>query len=325
MRRAGLRRIGALARTATLILVLLVMAGSAAAFAISEGLKVQKAAITAVQIPLRTFSPVCDCPTDRVTIAFHLTRTDRMTVGIVDSHGQLVRTLVGNKLFGRGKHHFTWNGLTGVGAVVPDGVYEPRIRLHRAGKTLVLPNPITVDTVPPRIVPVGVHPRTISPDGDGHSDVVHVRYRISERAHGLLLVNGVQRARSKFQHQKDTIDWYGRVYGRPLPPGRYHLSLAAVDTAGNSSRVVPAGVVAIRYLELPAKVIKARARSRLVIRVSTDAPRVRYTLRRGSSTVAAGASPPRLVFRAPAKAGRYTLVVGAAGHRGRAVLVVAKK
>ena len=41
--RGARRRIGALARTATLILVLLVMAGSAAAFAISEGLKVQKA------------------------------------------------------------------------------------------------------------------------------------------------------------------------------------------------------------------------------------------------------------------------------------------
>jgi flagellar hook assembly protein FlgD len=313
-----------LARTATLILVLLVMAGSAAAFAISEGLKVQKAAITAVQIPRRTFSPVCDCPTDRVTIAFRLTRIDRMTVGIVDSHGQLVRTLVGNKLFGRGKHHFTWNGLTGVGAVVPDGVYEPRIRLHRAGKTFVLPNPITVDTVPPRIVPVGVHPRTISPDGDGHSDVLHVRYRINERAHALLLVNGIQRARSKFQRQKDTIEWYGRVNGRPLPPGRYHLSMAAVDTAGNPSNVVPAGAVTIRYVELP-EVITARPRAKVVIRVSTDAPRVRYTLKRGSSTVASGVSPPRLVIRAPARAGNYTLVVGAAGHRAHAVLGVTKK
>jgi flagellar hook assembly protein FlgD len=314
-----------LARTATLILVLLVMAGSAAAFAISEGLKVQKAAITAVQIPRRTFSPVCDCPTDRVTIAFRLTRIDRMTVGIVDSHGQLVRTLVGGKLFGRGKHHFIWNGLTGVGAVVPDGVYEPRIRLHRAGKTFVLPNPITVDTVPPRIVPIGVHPRTISPDGDGHSDVLHVRYRINEKAHAILLVNGIQRARSKFQRQKDTIEWYGRVNGRPVPPGNYHLAVAAVDTAGNPSSVVPAGVVTIRYVELPAKVISARPRSKVVIRVSTDAPRVRYTLKRGSSTVMAGASPPRLAFRAPAKPGRYTLVVGAAGHRARGALLVVKK
>jgi hypothetical protein len=314
-----------LARTATLILVLLVMAGSAAAFAISEGLKVQRAAISAVQIPRRDFSPVCDCPTDRVTIAFRLTRTDRLSVGIVDSHGGIVRTLVANKLFGRGKHHFTWNGLTNVGAVVPDGVYEPRIRLLRAGKTLVLPNPITVDTVPPRIVPVSVHPRTISPDGDGHSDVVHVRYRIDERAHALLFVNGIQRARTKFQRQKDSIEWYGRANGRALPPGRYRLSLAAVDTAGNSSRLVPAGAVTIRYVALPPKSIRVGVGARVVVPVSTDAPKVRYAVKLGSSTVAAGTSPRRLVFRAPGKPGRYALVVDAAGHRARALLVVTKR
>jgi hypothetical protein len=314
-----------LARTATLILVLLVMAGSAAAFAISEGLKVQKAAITAVQIPRRVFSPVCDCPSDRVSIAFRLTHRDRLTVGIVDSHGQIVRTLVPSKLFGRGKHHFTWNGLTNVGAVVPDGTYEPRIRLHRAAKTFVLPNPITVDTVPPRIRVVSVHPRTISPDGDGHSDVVHVRYRINEPAHALLLVNGIQRTVTKFQHQRDTIQWYGKVGGRALPPGQYRLSLGAVDRAGNASGLVPAGRVKIRYVELPAPVIRGKAGARVVVRVSTDSPKVTYTLRRGSRTVAAGSGPRRLVLRAPAKPGRYTLVVGAAGHRDHAVLAVTKK
>lgn len=301
------------------------MAGSAAAFAISEGLKVQKAAVGAVQVPVRVFSPVCDCPSDRVTIAFRLTRSDRMTLGIVDSHGQIVRTLVASKLFGRGKHHFTWNGLTGVGAVVPDGTYEPRIRLHRAGKILVLPVPITVDTVPPRITVRGVHPRTISPDGDGHSDVVHVHYRIDEHAHALLFVDGIQRARTKFQRQSDTIAWYGRVNGRALRPGRYRLSVAAVDTAGNSSKLVPAGVVTIRYVELPEKVIRARPGARVVVRVSTDSPKVHYALKRGTSTVAGGTSPRRLVFRAPAARGRYTLVVGAAGHSARGALVVSKR
>jgi hypothetical protein len=308
-----------------LILVLVVMAGSAAAFAISEGLKVQKAAITAVQIPRRDFSPVCDCPSDRVTIAFRLTRTDRLTVGIVDSHGQIVRALVGNKLFGRGKHHFTWNGLTGVGAVVPDGTYEPRIRLHRAGKTLVLPVPITVDTVPPRVTVISVHPRTISPDGDGYSDVVRVHYRMTERAHALLFVNGTQRARSKFQHQNDTIQWYGRIDGRALPPGSYRLSLAAVDTAGNSSSVVNAGSVRIRYVVLPAKEIRAHPGAKVVIPVSTDAPEIHFRLKHGASVIVTGSSPRRLVLRAPAAPGRYRLVVGAAGHQDRALLVVTKR
>ena len=313
-----------MARPATTILVLLVLAGSAAAFAISEGLKVQKAAITAVHIDGKIFSPLCDCATDRVTIGFRLTRSDRLTVGIVDSNGQIVRTLVGSRVYGRGKHHFTWNGATGVGAVVPDGVYKPRIHLHRAGRTLVLPNPITVDTVSPRIRVVSVHPRVISPDGDGRSDVVRVRYRIDERAHALLYVNSVLRARTKFQRQSDTIDWYGRAGGHALPPGSYRLSVAAVDIAGNPSDQVQAGTVTIRFIELPAKVLRARPGARVVVRVATDAKKVNYALRHGSSTVAAGTSPRRLVLHAPKKTGRYTLVVSAAGHTARALLVVAK-
>ena len=298
-----------MARPATTILVLLVLAGSAAAFAISEGLKVQKAAITAVHIDGKIFSPLCACATDRVTIGFRLTRSDRLTVGIVDSNGQIVRMLVGSRLYGRGKHHFTWNGLTGVGAVVPDGTYEPRIRLHRAGKTLVLPNPIRVDTVSPRIRVVSVRPRVISPDGDGRSDVVRVRYHIDEHAHALLYVNSVLRARTKFQRQSDTVAWYGRVGGRALPPGSYRLSLAAVDIAGNPSDQVQAGTVTIRFIELPAKALRARPGARVVVRVSTDAQKLSYTLRHGSSTLAAGTSPRRLVLHAPEKTGRYTLVV----------------
>jgi flagellar hook assembly protein FlgD len=247
-----------------------------------------------------------------------------MTVGIVDSHGQIVRMLVGNKLFGRGKHHFTWNGLTGVGAVVPDGSTSRESASTGPARHSSCPSRSRSTRTPPRIVPIGVHPDTISPDGDGHSDVVHVRYRINERAHALLFVNGIQRARTKFQRQRDTIQWYGRVGGRPLPPGRYRLSVAAVDTAGNSSTLVRAGVVTIRYVELPAKRIGARAGSKLVIHVSTDAPKVRYTLERGSSTVAAGTSPRRLVLHVPTRAGRHAHR-RRRGGRDRAVLVVTKK
>jgi len=311
-----------LARWATLILVLLVMAASAAAFAISEGLKVQKAAITAVQVPRRIFSPVCDCPTDRVQIAFRLTRSDRMTVAIVDSHGQRVRTLVAGKLYGRGKHHFVWNGLTDVGAVVPDGVYQPRIHLYRTAKTYLIPTPVTVDTVPPRIAVVSVHPRTISPDGDGRSDVVHVRYQIDERAHALLLVNGEVRARTKFERTRSSVDWYGRVDGVTLPPGTYRLALAAVDLAGNASRTTPAGTVTIRYVGLPAMPVRAAPRQRIVVRASTDARRLRWVLRGRGGVVSAGSSPPRIVIRAPRKVGTYTLVVTASGHTAQGRVVV---
>ena len=313
-----------MARTATLLLVLAVLAASGASFAISEGLKVQRAAVTAVHVD-KIFSPVCRCPEARAAIGFKLTRSDRVTLGIVDSNGGLVRTLVHRRLFNRGAHHFTWNGRDDDGTLAPEGSYRPRIKLERTDRTYLLPNPIKLDVIPPRIRVQSVSPRVISPDGDGRSDVVHVRYRISEHAHALLYVAGRQAARTKFQRRQDNVNWYGRLDGRRLPPGSYRLAIAAVDLAGNESKLVPAGTVRIRYVALPARAYRVRAKRALAIPVSTDAAHVRYLLRRGGSVVASGSSTPRLRLRAPQKPGRYVLVVEAAGHRAVAAVVVTKR
>jgi FlgD Ig-like domain len=313
-----------LARTATLLLVLAVLAASGAAFAISEGLKVQRAAVTAVHVD-KIFSPVCRCPQMRAVIGFKLTRSDRVTLGVVDSKGELVRTLVHRRLFSRGAKHFTWNGRDDDGTLVPEGSYRPRIKLERTDRTYLLPNPIKLDVTPPRIRVRSVSPRVISPDGDGRSDVLHVRYRISEHAHALLYVAGRQAARTKFQRLQDNVNWYGRLDRRRLRPGTYRLELAAVDLAGNESKRVPAGTVRIRYVALPARAFAARPRGTLTVAVSTDAAHVRYVLRRGASVVASGSSNPRLKLRLPKKPGHYVLVVEAAGHRAVAAIVVEKR
>ncbi len=43
------------------------------------------------------------------------------TISIVDSAGRVVRSLAGET--GAGRHRFTWDGLDGTGAPLPDGVY----------------------------------------------------------------------------------------------------------------------------------------------------------------------------------------------------------
>ena len=301
------------------------LVASGASFAISEGLKVQRAAVTAVRVPVRIFSPVCPCPQRRVDIGFRLTRSDRVTLTMVDANDRLVRTLVRHRLFSRGGHHFTWNGRDNDGVVVPEGGYRPSVRLERTARTFVLPTPITVDVTPPKIRLVTVRPRVISPDGDGRSDVVRVTYRISEHAHGVLYVAGRQAARTKFQRRRDNVNWYGSLDGRRLRPGTYRLQLAAVDLAGNESRRIPAGTVRIRFVELPTKLFRVGPGGRVVIPVSADAARLRYTLRHGSSVVASGSSGPRLVLRAPKKPGRYVLTVRVGDHRAAATVVVRKR
>jgi len=174
---------------------------------------------------------------------------------------------------------------------------------------------------PPQIALVSVR-RAFSPDGDDRADVLRVHYRLSEPARGLLYVNGTRRVRSRFQRLQDELDWFGRVGGRLLPPRNYRLTLVAVDRAGNRSRSVPAGFARLRFVELPSRLLRARAGQRLAIPVSTDAKRVHFVLRRGSSVVASGSSGPRVVLRMPAKPGRYLLVVNAVRHRAEAVVNV---
>src|SRR5262249_3041300 len=269
-------RIAALARTATLLLVLAVLAASGAAFAISEGLKVQRAAVTAVHVD-KIFSPGCPCPHARAGIRFKLTSSDRVPRRMVDSKGELVRTLVHRRLFSRGAKHFTWNGRDDDGTLVPEGSYRPRIRLQRTDRTYLLPNPIKVDMTPPRIKVHSASPRVISPDGDGRSHGLRVRYRISERAHALLYVAGRQTARTKFQRRQDNVNWYGRLDGRRLPPGTYRLALAAVDLAGNRSKLVPAGAGRLRYVALPSRGFRGRPQGMVAIPVSPAAAHRRLT------------------------------------------------
>ena len=56
--------------------------------------------------------------------------------------------------------------------IFPDGVYKPVVKLERSHRTLVLPNPIRLDTKPPVITVRKTPHAIISPDGDGHNDVV---------------------------------------------------------------------------------------------------------------------------------------------------------
>lgn len=308
-------------RTATTLLVLGLLAGSAVSFAVSEKLKLEMSPISHTRVD-KVFSPVCGCAKRRAEIRFRLRRADRLWLSIIDADGRKRRTLVDGRRLGRGLHHFTWNGRDDAGRLVPEGFYRPRVDLDRARRTIVLPNPIRVDVTRPRLALVAVEPRLISPDGDGRADRLVVRYRASERAHVLLYVNGVRRVRTRSQRPVWQVAWYGRVEGRPLRPGRYRLLLVAEDLAGNRSRRVFAGIVRIRYVEIEPRRLRVRTGERLRLRVSTDAARVRYALRRGSSVAAAGISGPRLVLRAPRRPGRYVLSVEAAGHRARALILV---
>ena len=294
-----------------LVAVLLVATGLS--FLFVESLKLEPSPIRGTRVT-KVFSPVCRCETSKARISFRVGKLDAVTVAIVDAAGRDVRDLAFLQRATRRPVAFLWNGRDNTGALVRDGFYRPRVRLDLLEKTFVLPNPILVDTKPPRVTVASVQPRVISPDGDRRSDRVDVAFRVDQKAQAALLVDGVQRVLGRPGRLAGQLRWYGEVDGRPLAAGTFDLAVGAVDAAGNRSRPVPAGSVHIRYVELGKVAFRTRPNGVLVVPVSADARRVSWLLagRRGSG------APPVLRLRAPATPGTYALYVTARGHAARA-------
>jgi hypothetical protein len=304
-----------LARLLPTLLVLGLLAATAAAFAVAERLKLERPPIAAPRID-KVFSPVCRCPTDDAEIAFRLRRADTIQIAIVDRDLRVVRRLVRSLRVPAGPFEATWDGRDDDGAIVRDGGYRPRLHLASDRRTIVLPNSIRVDTRRPRLRGVVARPVRFSPDGDGRRDKVEVFYRVNERAKALLYLGDRRLVRTRYRPLRGKVEWFGLVNGRPLRAGAYRLDLEAEDPAGNRSQPVTIPV-RIRYVELARDAIRVRARTRFGVRVATDAARFRWRFAGGTGT----ARPGLLVLRAP-RAGRYTLFVEANGHGDRARVLV---
>ena len=298
------------------MLVVALLAATAAAFALTQGLKNQPAGIFGTKVEPE-FSPVCGCDSATALIKFKLREPDRLDVAVVDGSDRVVRTIERGREYEQGPVEIEWDGRDDAGQVLPEGEYKPRIRLRDDRTTYTLPNPIRIDVTPPRLELV-TRPTVISPDGDGRGDRATFRYRLDEPGRAMLFVNGRRRWLTRFPRTEDSVVWIGKVGGKALPRGTYSVRLAAFDPAGNvSARTGPIQVV-IRYVALGRKRITVTAGARFALRVSSDARRVRWSL--GGRTGLA--RPGTLRLRAPLQKGRFTLTVSANGHSARAAVFV---
>lgn len=300
------------------MLVVALLAATAAAFALTQGLKLQKSPIFGTDVQ-PVFSPVCapQCESETGLIEFKLRKSSRIDVSIVDG-GEVVRTIERGRSFPKGPVSIEWDGRDDAGRVLPEGEYRPRIHVHRGRQTITLPNPIRIDVTPPVLQDVTLQPRVFSPDGDRRSDKVTVRYRLSEPGRGMLFVNGKRRAYTRFPRTEETIVWNGKSGGRPVRAGAYSLQLVAHDPAGNRTDRTSAIPVTVRYVALGRSRIAVASGAPFAVRVSSDARRVRWTLGGRSGF----ARPGTLRLLAPLQKGQFTLTVSANGHTARAAVFV---
>jgi hypothetical protein len=309
------------ARFASTVLVVALLAATASAFALTEGLKLEPSPITGPIRITKVFSPTCSCPTATANIGFRLRERDVLDVAIVDADRNVVATLERADARPAGLVRYGWDGRDDQGDVLPEGEYAPRVHLRDARQTITLPNPIRIDLTPPRVESFEVTRLVISPDGDDRGDSTVVRYRFSEEARALLFVDGERRVLTRSFAPDSRLRWSGRHDGRALPPATYGLELAARDRAGNVSDRTRPTPVRIRYVALGRDRVRVAAGGVFAIRVSADAREVRWRL--GSRT--GTATPGTVRLRAPLQKGRFTLVVTAGGHAARAAVLVRER
>jgi len=289
-------------RLLSTLLVLGLLGGTAAAFAVTERLKLVPSPI---ETPFVTeaFSPVCNCPTGRARIEFTLRHEDRLTVTIVDTDGDEVATIADGVRYPAARVGFSWNGR---GA--PEGIYRARVHFDEGRRTIEIPEEIRLDVTPPRLAVRRVAPTVFSPDRDGRSDKVSATYAVSERASVALDVDGRDNVVvTPPRTAAGKIDWYARGF----EPGLYAITLRATDVAGNRSEPTVPNVVRLRFITLAPRRLVVPAGVRFGVRVSTDALRYgwRFGARRGTSRA------EQVILRAPLRPGRYTFTASYGDHR----------
>jgi flagellar hook assembly protein FlgD len=310
-----------LQRVLTTVTLLGLLVATAAAFAITEHLKLIRAPIYGPLVS-KVFSPTCHCSTSTAAVRFRLRHPDKVTVTIVDSHHDRVATLVsGFPMVARHAHTFPWDGRTSSGRLAPDGVYYPWITLGPGHHTYKLINRITLDTKVPAVLSASAE-KSVLFAGPGRS--VAIRYVLSESAHPVVYLGSTPVVVGRPTKTHDRIKWAGnRIDGSAVPEGRYVLSIAARDDAGNETprserkRVT----VAVRYIDIAPRRISVRAGQRLTVRVQTDASRYKWRMGRQR-----GLRRGRLLhLRAPTTPGTYRLVVTERGHSATALVRVRPK
>lgn len=322
-----------------------------AAFFITQHLKSSGPLIIVWGYPA-PFSDAAGGCRSHTTITFNVQhQSDRVTVWVIDSEGNIVRTIASGVHMSRptAGHHvrrtFSWYGREADGQPAPAGTYHFRVYLADQGRTVdVTQDPVVIDNTAPHLLVTRVDNSQLPAQG-GAPATVH--FTGSHGRGGDLLV---YRTSATAQPQLATVrhipfshpsgrgyakTWDGRVDGRPAPPGTYVMALKVTNRAcvtGTFPDYLPpqagstahAGVT-VSYLAAEPPLDPVAPGSVAVVGVSAHQQRYHWALRRVGvrKPVAHGAGTStslrvRLPRRSP---GLYALAIRTAGQRTEVPLV----
>lgn len=295
------------------------LVATAAAFAVTEHLKLIKSPIYGTEVT-RAFSPVCHCATAKATIGVKLRHADRLTVTIVDSSRHVVATLATDRRETKGRHSFTWDGRTDAGRIVSSGTFQPQIALANARRTILMPNKIQVITSTPIVLSATDGTGILVP---GSKRTIAIRYAMNEQANAVVYLGTHRIIRGRPTRSHDVVKWNGTRHGKALRPGRYVLTVGALDAAGNETSASKRKqvVVLIRRISVTPTVLRVAPRAHFSVHVATEAPKYVWRLDGKHGT----GHGKVLRLRAPKHRGKYRLVIRLRGETANAIIHVGRK
>jgi hypothetical protein len=221
-------------RWAPMLLVAFLLAGTAVAFAVTQGLKQERSPVYGVRFT-RVFGPHRPA-----TLVFRLRKRDTITLTIVNGDGKAVRVYRAQR-YPRGTVTKHWGGRAASG-LLPDGPYRLHVHLKRSDATIEIPTVFRLDSTPPSLAHVSVAPHVLTRGGR-----VVIRYATDEPGQVILRVDGRRAVVTRKRVRARPFTWDGTVGGQPVAVGVHVLRLRAVDLVGNRSE--PSRALRVRVRE----------------------------------------------------------------------------
>lgn len=280
-------------RVASVLFALFVLA-TGGAFFVTQRLKRSTPIVTRVYF-YEWIGPLCHCRKDHVTVRFDLPKAQRVTVSLVNSRDEQVRTFADDQYMAKGTHPFVWDGRGDNGQVVPDGNYRLRVGLRAEGRSVTAPRVLHVDTRPPRPKIVSVTPPVVMPGAAGALGQVQIRFSGPTNPRpvfGVWRTDGgkaVQVDGFQGRRGRHSVTWNGLVNGKPAPAGSYLFSVTVQDHAGNRGSApqvlppvrayaIPHDGVAVSYFSLTGPVVPVQPGAIASFTVGPVAEPVRWRL-----------------------------------------------
>jgi hypothetical protein len=162
----------------------------------------------------------------------HFTLRDAQTLSLamVRPNGSPVKQLATSRRYSKGIVRVPWDGTTNAGSRAPDGRYDLQVTLS-TGRRVTIPDPVIVDTVAPTVT-LGNIKRTPT--------LVTIPYR---RSHGIGRAEMIVTQNGRVVLQKKVIPHVCHLQASEVGPGRYTVTIVAVDRAGNRTTHPPSFTV----------------------------------------------------------------------------------